>query len=313
MDVTVAICTWNRAPVLERALSSLCALDIPPGCRWEALVVDNDSDDGTEATVRGFSGRLPVRRVVEKKRGAGFARNRALDEAKGSLLLFTDDDCAVGGGWLREMTAAAERWPESSFLGGRVTPVFRGAAPDWIRKNLSLLSIPFAAIDLGEQERPFTRWELPCGANMALRPRLLGGRRFNPRLGPRGGAPGGMEETELFDRLLDAGHSGTWVPGARVTHEISAERLGRRYLWRRFHQEGRAIFRSGWYRGRSGPRHTRLEPWRSLYRVFRSLPPALALAPRKDARWLASFIAAATATGRVAGWAEQFWSRRESP
>ena len=42
MEVTIAICTWNRADLLFRALTSLAELDVPAELRWEVLVVKNN-------------------------------------------------------------------------------------------------------------------------------------------------------------------------------------------------------------------------------------------------------------------------------
>ena len=44
MRLTVAICTWNRARELDRALASLAACERPPHDELEVLVVNNRGD-----------------------------------------------------------------------------------------------------------------------------------------------------------------------------------------------------------------------------------------------------------------------------
>ena len=47
VDITVLICTRDRAALLPRTLDSLAAADVPAGWTWNVLVVDNGSSDGT--------------------------------------------------------------------------------------------------------------------------------------------------------------------------------------------------------------------------------------------------------------------------
>ena len=47
MKITVGICTWNRAKLLDLALGSMISMRIPEGVTWELLVVNNNSTDDT--------------------------------------------------------------------------------------------------------------------------------------------------------------------------------------------------------------------------------------------------------------------------
>src|SRR4051812_1329005 len=102
MLVTVAICTWNRAALLDRTLARLRDLRIPPGLSWELLVVDNNCTDETSAVLARHAKHLPLRALHEPKQGHSHARNRAVAEARGDLLLWTDDDVLAHADWLAE-------------------------------------------------------------------------------------------------------------------------------------------------------------------------------------------------------------------
>ena len=47
LDATVLIATYNRAAFLDRTLASIRDLTVAPGRRWEVIVVDNNSTDGS--------------------------------------------------------------------------------------------------------------------------------------------------------------------------------------------------------------------------------------------------------------------------
>ena len=120
MDVTVAICTWNRAKLLDATLAQMCKLRIPSGITWELLVVDNNCTDDTPAVVERYADRLPVRRLDEKNQGMSYARNCAQRAAAADLLLWTDDDVLVDEDWLAAYVRAAARWPNAGYFGGLI-------------------------------------------------------------------------------------------------------------------------------------------------------------------------------------------------
>lgn len=232
MYVTVAICTWNRAPLLDQTLATLRELRLPPGVRWELLVVNNNCTDDTDAVIARHASHLPLRRLFEPKQGHSNARNCALDAARGDLILWTDDDVLVEPDWLSAYVAAAERWPEAVFFGGWIEPWYEVPPPAWLKRAVranyfhGLLLIR----DLGDVERPLTQGAEIFGANMAFRRAVFADRRFDPQLGRQGSVSLLGDETAFIDRLLQQGERGVWVPAAKVRHYVPAERMTLRYL-----------------------------------------------------------------------------------
>ena len=92
--LTIAICTYNRAALLQKTVAAL----LPQlAGDTELLVVDNASIDGTAAVLAGQS---RVRACREEKIGLSVARNTALAAARGEYVIFVDDDVVVNPGWL---------------------------------------------------------------------------------------------------------------------------------------------------------------------------------------------------------------------
>src|SRR5262245_209420 len=94
VDVSVVVCTYNRARQIEQALVHIGKAAVRAQPSVEILVVDNNSSDDTKAVVASVSraSSVPIRYALETSQGLSFARNRGIEESKGSVIAFTDDD-----------------------------------------------------------------------------------------------------------------------------------------------------------------------------------------------------------------------------
>jgi glycosyltransferase involved in cell wall biosynthesis len=251
VDVTVAICTWNRASLLDQTLARLGELALPDALAWEILVVDNgSSDDTAEVLARRASG-LPLRCAREERRGLSHARNRAVTQARGELIVWTDDDVQVDPDWLASYAAAARQLPQADFFGGPILPWFDGAPPAWVAASLPVIGSAFALCDLGPARASFTAQRLPYGANFAVRAAVQRRHLFDPALGRVGDELLSGDENELMRRMLADGHAGIWLPEARVRHLVPRERMTLDYVRHYYRGIGRTDVR---VRGGSAPR-----------------------------------------------------------
>ncbi len=92
-EISVIIPTYNRAPIIEKCLRALEAQDYPAH-RFEVIVADDGSEDDTLQKVmrRASEADCAVRYLRQPNSGANAARNKAVREAAGRLLLFINDD-----------------------------------------------------------------------------------------------------------------------------------------------------------------------------------------------------------------------------
>lgn len=242
MFVTVGICTWNRAELLNQTLAQMQQLEIPAGVQWEVLVVNNRSTDHTEEVLNRYASSLPLVAVYEERQGKSYALNTATARARGELILWTDDDVLVDRLWLAETVAAARRRPDYAFFGGPIKPWFTRPAPKWLTDNWHFVASAYAARDMGDEEFDFSQHRLPFGANLTIRTEAQRQHLYNPRFGRVGASEVRGEETQVLWEMLEAGLKGLWTPKATVQHYIPPERISMEYLIRFFHGIGQTTF-----------------------------------------------------------------------
>ena len=225
---TVAICSRNRASSLDAAARSV----LPQlGVDAELLLVDNDSTDATPDVIAALSNSDPrVRTARQRRRGIAAARNLALEEARGRLVVFLDDDELALPDWLDAFRDFVRRHPEGTWAaaGGPYLSVPETPLPAWIEKN-------YGQFDHGGDERMLPAPLSPAGGNLAVWPGLaiaVGG--FDQSL-PR------HEDSALSGQLRAVGHAIWWIPSARVQHLIPASRLTFRAQCRLWFSEGVAV------------------------------------------------------------------------
>ena len=243
MYITVSICTWNRCDLLEQTLTQMTRAVVPPGLRLEVLVIANACTDNTEAVASSFTGRLPIRTVVEPTPGLSRARNRALAEAQGDYIVFTDDDVLVSEQWLPSLAEAIFRFPDAAAFGGTIEPWFPVEPDQDLVEAFPALSLGFCGLDNGVELGVLPDDKQIFGANMAFSVRAVAGLRFNPQFGPVGSSAVNMDEIDFVARLRQSGGSVVWVPAMRVQHYVDPKRMTRRYLLKFSRDAGRAWVR----------------------------------------------------------------------
>lgn len=219
--VTVAVCTRDRPDDMRLCLEAINKLDYP---NLDILVVDNAPK--TEATKELVKTQYPrVRYVQEPRPGLDWARNRAILEAKGEIIAYTDDDVVVEPGWVRAIAKTFVENPEVMGLAGLVVPYELETEPQvlfemnggfgkgferkWYRVNRGE-PIPWYFLGTGN---------VGTGANMAYRRRVfdqIGG--FDPALDV-GTVTNGAGDCEMFFRVIKEGHTLVYEPNALIRHQ----------------------------------------------------------------------------------------------
>ncbi len=228
LKVTVAIPTYNRADFLRQTLAGLVAQQFPRD-HFEILVLDNNSTDHTRAVVAEFASAHPAPRyLLETQQGLDYARNRAIAEARGEIIVFGDDDILVQPDWLAQMAVPLLADPAQRIgaVGGEVIPVFPDGLPDWVAEWHSPLAF---RPDLG----PLETRHSPMGANLAF-PRFVFDKLglFHTALDRAAGNYFSGGDSEMIRRVRAAGLEVWFAPAAAVQHQMPASRTTFRYARR---------------------------------------------------------------------------------
>jgi glycosyltransferase involved in cell wall biosynthesis len=234
IKITIAICTWNRSNLLDQALQKLTELIIPENISLEIIVVNNNCTDDTPKIINSFEKKLPIKQVFEPKPGLSNARNKAVKEATGEYIIWTDDDTLVDKNWIQAYSTFFIDNPDIIVFGGPVIPYYECPPPMWLKNGINIVADAFALRNLGNKPIPFTPYTecLPFGANYAIRLDIQKQYSYSPDLGRQ---PNNInllgEETQVINKILEKGNKSLWVPSAIVKHRIPANRQTLKYIY----------------------------------------------------------------------------------
>ncbi|HTW87766.1 MAG TPA: glycosyltransferase [Candidatus Binataceae bacterium] len=225
MRLSVIIATCERPASLARLVESLTP---QLGDDTELLIAENGS--ARQTAIPEVAGARVIH-FYERAPGKCRVQNHAIEQARGEILAFLDDDVTACADYIAQVGHFFARYPEFAAMKGRVR-----AQEDPVKvagRNAVYLDLPL--VDHGDKVI-----EVPgvLGVNMAFRAAAL--QRVGPfdeRLGP--GAGGHEEETEMSARLRRAGYRIGYAPGAIVFHEVDPARADPARYIRIAHERGR--------------------------------------------------------------------------
>lgn len=116
--VSIVVCVYNRADLIEKCLDSILSQDFDD---YDVIVIDDGSTDETGRILSryGTGGKIKVRR---NEKNLGLLRSRNLG-AKGSdaeIVAFADSDCVADKKWIRELVVPFGLSSDIVIVGGKV-------------------------------------------------------------------------------------------------------------------------------------------------------------------------------------------------
>lgn len=202
--VSVVVPVLDDAAGIRITLQALLEQAYPRE-RYEVLVTDNGSEDGTREVVAAFERQHPdrVRLLTELgTRSSYAARNTGIDAARGEILAFTDADCVPAPEWIEAGVRALDSG--AAYAAGRVEMTYRAQEPNiWEF---------YDAVGKMNQKRYMERYGFGATANLFVRRAVIEAHgRFRGDL-----VSGG--DYEFGRRLAGAGENGVYAEDAVVRH-----------------------------------------------------------------------------------------------
>lgn len=223
--VSVVTPVYNEADYIEGMLRSLFANDLPEH-RYEVLVVDGRSGDGTREVVERLRREHANLRLLDNPaRTVPHAMNLGIRAARGDVIVRVDGHAEVAPSFLRTLLEELEAHPECACVGGAIENVHENPVAEAVARAMSS---PFGVGD--------ARYRLGAGDGY-VDTLLFGAYRASvfDEIGPFDEVLTRNQDDELNYRLTRAGHR-IWL-SSRISSRYYV-RGSFRKLWRQFFQYG---------------------------------------------------------------------------
>ncbi len=194
--------------------------------------------DPVDALIEFYREIIPSKVKIVASSGFGLsnARNTGIENARGDVIAFIDDDAWADEQWLER---TVENYEDDIVygVGGKIVPVFDEGRPKWLPEELDWI------VGCTYKGMPETKAEVrnPLGANMSFRREAfeIAG-LFRTEVGRYGKKLLGSEETEFSMRLrrLKPDVKIVYDPSAVVYHRVPTQRSNLRYALKRAYYEG---------------------------------------------------------------------------
>ena len=229
---TIAICTYNRASLLQLCIESLSNLKFP-NTDFEVVVVDNNSSDNTEEVYKQMASRFPqlkLNYIKESQQGVGYTRTRGAREAKGEIVAYIDDDCMADENWLQYIVDFYFKHPGAMSTGGKIVPKYLVPVAGWFGKYFWGL---VGHYDQGNKIFQMRGVRYPSGANMHFRKAAFEKYGyFDGNLGRSGKSLMAGEEKAMYLKLINYDEEVYYLPHVVVHHHVEGNKFDKAYVRR---------------------------------------------------------------------------------
>ncbi|WP_030008243.1 glycosyltransferase [Picosynechococcus sp. NKBG042902] len=237
--LSIIICTHNpRQDYLARVLEALKKQSLSLD-KWELLLIDNASDKLLASEI-DLSWHPHARHIREDEIGLTPARLRGIEEAKGKILVFVDDDNLLLPNYLDEALNILTKMSWLGAIGGQIIPEYEVSPPEWLLPYERVLAI--RRVDKQRWSNSIDDWQSqPWGAGLVVYKevcdRYLQNLLHNPNrrnLDRKGDLLISGGDTDIVLTSLELGMGFGVFPELEVIHLIPERRMTEKYILQLF-------------------------------------------------------------------------------
>ncbi|WP_269541307.1 glycosyltransferase [Cerasicoccus fimbriatus] len=224
LNYTVAICTYRRAEILKRVLDHW--FDVYPKESVQFIIINNGMDEATRRLAEEHAFAHAIEHVFEDRAGVSHARNKAIECAKGDVLIYLDDDCLVDPSWLPSVRQhfESDTRKQIGMLGGAIKLQWDFEPPSWYHPQF-ISSFSGTDYPPGDYEVTSAEQWLGEGNSAYWKSHLVEVGRFSTDLGRVKDCLLSNEGNELRVRLETKGYQTWYSSTMSVSHIVFEERL----------------------------------------------------------------------------------------
>lgn len=232
--ISVVICSYSPVKdIFSQVLEGLKCQHLDKTL-WELIIVDNASEIPVK-TIFDISWHSRARIVEELRQGLIHARFKGISEAKGSWIVFVDDDNILDKEYLHQVVQIIRRHPQLGVFGGQVLPAYKTEPKPWIKPYESYLALKQLTSDnWGKNLRSD---HFPVGAGMVIKKssallfcqKMQNDSRYT-MLGRKKNELQSGEDIEMVFSVLDEGLEGGVFKDLKLTHVIPSFRVEEKYI-----------------------------------------------------------------------------------
>lgn len=231
------MCSYNGERCIAKAIEDILKQECYGQLVEDFILVNNHSDDATQKIMESFADREAIRLLYEEKPGLSNARLCGVGKARGSWVVFIDDDNYLRKDWLIQAKAYIERSDQQlGVFGGSIIPVLRfqksqetEAILHNIYSSLAITHLHEEEIDHLANKHPINT---PYGAGMVIRKEIVEKLVRNGWLKLQGRTGNNLNSGEDTEICRFAQASGYWLgyqPEMLLEHDIPKYRLTLEY------------------------------------------------------------------------------------
>jgi GT2 family glycosyltransferase len=225
VDASIIIVNWKSADFLRQCVASV--FEQTPGIRFEVIVVDNASFDGSKGMLER---EFPLARYIQSEENLGFARanNLGAQHATGEILLFLNPDTIILDHAILKMVKRFQSVPEAGILGCSILNADRTLQTSAIQSFPSILNQVLDAEILRNRFPQSPLWGIAAlyqSGNSAARVEMISGAFLSIRASLFQQVHGFSEEyfmygedADLCRKVHDAGGQIEYLPTAQIIH-----------------------------------------------------------------------------------------------